>query len=118
MGSFSISLTSLEHLVFRIDYRVCSNYYRSIENLRDADVWSHIDSITTRPAGSRLQRVEIMIDFWGWKDSIDRELRELGELDDNQVLKAVLDGLPSLRMKSILFVIICVGEDKKTSYGY
>ena len=104
MGSLCISLTSpatLEHLEFNISFRSFSNDFdRNIfyETLRDA--WSHLDSITTHPTGSRLQRVDINI----FRYDVDGE-----EPDGDEVLKAVFDGLPSLRTKGILFVKALVG---------
>jgi hypothetical protein len=67
MESLCISLTSpatLEHLKLNIRFRG-SNIYNSdpnafYENLRHADVWRHLDSITTLPTGSRLRRVDII----------------------------------------------------------
>jgi hypothetical protein len=92
MGSLCISLTSpatLEHLKFNIwfnndsiDEEEEEMFY---ENLRDADAWSYLDSITTHPSGSRLQRVDI---------NINCSFR-------CGVLNA---GLPLLRSKGILFV--------------
>ena len=105
MGSLCISLTSpatLEHMEFNI--RFCGaiddfdiNLNRFYETLRGADAWSHLDSIATHPAGSRLQRVDINIKYGFIYDEDEEE-------PDNKVLKAVLDGLPLLRMKGILFV--------------
>jgi len=93
MRSLLISLTSsatLEHLKLSIgcDNSIYSNTF--YEDLRDADVWSHLDSITTHPIGSRLQRVDIDIicDLY----------------DDHEIAEAVLYGLPLLRTKGILFV--------------
>ena len=69
MGSLCMSLTSpatLEQLKLSISfYRNTDNvdyytFYENLyENLRDADVWSHLDSIITHPTGSRLQRVDL-----------------------------------------------------------
>ena len=105
MGSLCTSLTSpatLEHLEFNIRFRgnilnFDSNTF--YENLRDADVWSHLDSITTHPTGSRLQRVDININYRFHCD----------EPDEDEVLKAVLDGLPLLRTQGILFVQATLG---------
>ena len=116
MRSLCSSLTSpatLEHLEFNIwfcansnefefeyddsdsdsdDYEVSTFY----DDLRDADVWRQLDSITTHPTGSRLQRVDISINYY---------FDDQGEESDKQkVSKAVLDGLPLLRAKGILFV--------------
>ena len=105
MGSICISLTSpatLEHLEFSICFHGSSsndfNTYTFYQNLRDADVWSHLDSITSHPTGSRLQRVDININYSFHYDFCGVEP------DKDEVLKAVLDGLPLLRTKDILFV--------------
>ena len=102
MGSLCISLTSpatLERLEFNITFRDSIPYFPSFyEDLREAGVWSHLDSITTLPTGSRLQRVDINIHY-------NYLLINNAEVpDDHEVLKAVLDALPSLRMKDILFI--------------
>ena len=109
MGSLCISLTSpatLEHLEFNISFRRDNNdfdCYTFYENLLDADVWSHLDSITTHPIGSRLRRVDIQIDYdFGYNSD------ELP--DENEVLKAVLDSLPLLRTRDILFVEAVSGD--------
>ena len=105
MGSLCMSLTSpatLEHLEFGIHFtdkytHLTAHFdsYRFIENLRDADAWSHLDSIATHPAGSRLQRVDIIINYtFCYVDHGD-------EPDKDGIQKAVLDGLPSLLTKGI-----------------
>ena len=100
MESLCISLTSpatLEHLKFNFQYR--NNYYgwhyTLYGDLCNAGVWRHLDSITTHPTGSRLQRVDIKIDYY------DHGIREF---DQDLIEKTVLDGLPLLRTKGILFV--------------
>jgi hypothetical protein len=103
MGSLCISLTSsatLEYLDFNIrfgryDYMKYDDEFYEV--LRDADVWSCLDTIATHPTGSRLQRVVINI-----KHSFRND--DMEEPDEDEVLKAVLDGLPLLRTKGILFV--------------
>ena len=104
MGSLSISVTSpatLEHLVFNVSFSGHDNrfdHYEFYRNLRDADVWTYLDSISTHPTGSRLQRVDVNIRYaFRWDDDVC-------EPDEDEVLKAVLDGLPLLRAKGILFV--------------
>jgi len=63
MRSLRVSLTSpatLEHLKFDITFEGGSNHFDHdafYDDLREADVWSHLDSIITHPIGSRLQRV-------------------------------------------------------------
>ena len=125
MSSLCISLTSpatLEHLKLKIRFRSysridnfdCAAFY---ENLRNAEVWSHLDSITSHPAGSQLRRVGIFINYSFCHD-IDTDGERVGpnlhndedELDDGdepdvvEVVEAVLDGLPLLCSKDILFV--------------
>jgi hypothetical protein len=111
MDSLCISLTSrspatLEHLKLNIRFRGYANHFDSnifYKNLRCADVWRLLDSIATHPTGSRLQRVDIINYFFRYDD--DR-----GEPEEDEVLRAVLDGLPLLRTKGILFVEAAVGE--------
>src|SRR5258707_7332796 len=64
------------------------------DDLRFADVWKHLQSFVTHPSGSRLQRVDIVIEFG----------EELVGYDETKVVKPVLDALPLLRKKGILFV--------------
>ena len=110
MGSLRISLTSpatLEHLEFNIWFRGFSNNfdtYRFYDDLRNAEVWSHLDSIITQPTGSRIQRVDICINYSFRYDAEDEEP------DEDRVMEAVLDGLPSLRTKGILFVKAILAE--------
>ena len=112
MGSLCISLTSpatLEHLKIYAKFRgheraSVSDYNGFYENLRDAEVWSHLDSITTIPTGSRLQRVDINIDYRFRFDN------NYAEPNKGKVLETVLDNLPLLRTKGILFVEAFVGE--------
>ena len=107
MVSLCINLTSpatLEHLKFNIsfgapDYDFTYEEEEFYEDLRDADAWRHVDSIISHPAGSRLQRVDVNINC-SIRYSDDNPL----EHDENEVLNAVLDGLPLLRTKGILFV--------------
>ena len=116
MGSLCISLTSpatLEHLKLEIRFRNytgedfdCFAFY---EDLRNAEVWSHLDSITSHPAGSRLQRVDIIINYAFRlirhnNDSDEDESDDGDEPDVVEVVEAVLDGLPLLCAKDILFV--------------
>ena len=109
MASLSISLTSpatLEHLEFNIRFRGGMddfNFHSFYMVLRVADAWRHLDSITTHPAGSLLQRVDINIDY------AFRYNEDGAEPDKDEVLKAVLDALPLLRRKGILFVKAVVG---------
>ena len=69
-------------------------------------MWSYLDSITTHPAGPRLQRVDININY-SFCSGDDGE-----EPEENKVmpLKALFDGLPLLHMKGILFVKAASGK--------
>jgi hypothetical protein len=68
------------------------------DNLLDADVWSHLDSIITHPTGSRLQKVDINIEYSFRYDD------DVVEPYEDEVMEPVLDALPLLREKGILFV--------------
>ena len=101
--SLRISLTSpatLERLTFDIVFTSYDNHFdhsRFFYDLRNADVWSHLDSIITHPTGSRLQRVDINIEYRFRYD-------DMMEPHDTEVSKPVLNALPLLREKDILFV--------------
>ena len=107
MGSLCISLTSpatLEHLKFNIWFRGPDNSFIYLDeeffsDLRDAYAWTRLDSLASHPTGSRLQRVDININY-SFRHNDD--VREPYYEDD--VSNAVLDGLPLLRTKGILFV--------------
>ena len=106
MGSLSISLTSSEHLKLNIRFRTDIPFdpYTFYGYLRS--VWRPLDSFTTDPTRSRLQRVDININYvclvkYAWVE----------EPDNNEISKAVLDGLPLLRSKGILFVKAVLGID-------
>jgi len=109
MRSLCVSLTSpatLEHLKFKIYFRGNDNRYRYgfYKDLRDADVWNHLDLIITHPTGSRLQRVDIDIDYtFRYNDDTRTP-------NNDEILKIVLDALPLLREKGILFVEVKVGQ--------
>jgi hypothetical protein len=102
--SLRLSLTSpptLEHLKLGIIFTGYSNrfdhdsFYR---DLRKADFWRHLDSIVTHPTGSRLQRVDIDIKYtFRWDDDVC-------EPKKTEVEEPILDALPLLREKGILFV--------------
>ena len=104
MLSLCVSLTSpatLEHLKFAIVFQGNSNtfdHYAFYDDLRDADVWRHLDSIITHPTGSRLQRVDIDIRY------IFRYDDDVVEPDNTEILESILDALPLLREKGILSV--------------
>ena len=104
MRSLRVSLTSpatLEHLKITIEFEGNDNhfnYYALFDELRDADVWHHLDSMIAHPIGSLLQRVDIHIPYcFGYDDDGQ-------EPHDTEVMEPVLDALPLLREKGILFV--------------
>jgi hypothetical protein len=104
IGSLCMSLTSpatLEHLQFNILFSGRTSNFNDFQFLEDLrDVWSLLDSIITHPTGSRLQRVIINIKYWfRWSDEVI-----FFYPNENEVLEAVLDGLPLLRAKDIVFV--------------
>ena len=99
--SLRISLTSpatLEHLKFKIIFIGNFNHNEILYYLRNADVWSHLDSIITHPTGSRLQRVDINIRYAFRYDD------DVMELHSTEFSEPVLNALPLLRKKGILFV--------------
>jgi hypothetical protein len=109
MGSLRISLTSpatLEHLNFNIRFeRVDYDKFYEVLRYADASVWSRLDSIATDPSGSRLQRVDINIKYcFDYEDNSE-------ERSEDEVLKVVLDRLPLLRTKGILFVEVASSLD-------
>jgi hypothetical protein len=108
MRSLSSSLTSPERLEFNIRFHGYSkfDYYTFYENLRIS--LSHLDSISTHPTGSKLQRVDININYL-FHYAHDEE-DDVIEPDKNEISKAVLDGLPLLRRKGILFVEAVLGD--------
>ena len=104
MRSLHVSLTSpatLEHLKFDILFQNNSKrfshdaFYR---DLRGAHVWRHLDSTIIRPTGSRLQRVDIDIQY------NFRHNKYVIEPDNADILESVLGALPLLRKKGILSV--------------
>ena len=104
MRSLYASFTSpatLEHLKLNITFECYDNSFNHDSFYwdlgRDA-VWRHLDSIVTLPTSSRLQRVHIDIKHRFCHDD------DLMELDNDEILEAVLDNLPLLRNKGILFV--------------
>jgi hypothetical protein len=95
--SLTTSPATLEHLQFIVEFSGlvidCDLFY---DNLRDADLWRHLDSIiASHPTDSKLQRVDINIKYAAY---------DVVEHDVDTVKKAVFDCLPLLRMKGILFV--------------
>jgi hypothetical protein len=104
MDLLCISLNgTLEHLDFNIwyhddDHDVDHPFY---ENLRDA--WTHLDAITTHSTGLLwLPRVDININYSFCYQPYDGD--EQLEFYEDELLKSVLEGLPLLRTKGILFV--------------
>jgi hypothetical protein len=101
MRALCVSLTSpatLEHLKFKIWFYAADDHFNLdgfYEDLRGADVWTYLDSIIIHPTGSRLQRVDIVIIY---------SFRYGNEPTNDEILEAVLDGLPLLRRKGILSV--------------
>ena len=100
-GSLSISLTSPEHLKFDIRFCYSSNnnsnnysvttFYETLRN-----TWCDLDAIASHPTSSRLRQVDINISYVSYCNEV--------ELEKDELLKAVLDGLPLLRTNGILFV--------------
>ena len=100
MGSLCMSLTSpatLEHLKFYITFHSSNldGYIFDGDILQDV---YHLDSISALPTASRLQRVDIIIDYYR------RGRSYYSEPDEDEVVETVLDSLPLLRTKGILFV--------------
>jgi len=90
---------TLEHLEFNIRFRGdVSDLDSFYDTLRVAYAWSDLDFITTHPAGSWLQQVDINI------YSAFRRKDDGAEPDKDEVSNAVLDSLPLLRTKGILSV--------------
>ena len=110
--SLRASLTApatLEHLKFKIVYSGKVNRFNQDDffyEFRDhANVWSDFDSISTHPTGSRLQRVDIRIEY-DFRDEDNVGEENLMEHYDivTKFSEPVLDALPLLRKKGILFV--------------
>ena len=110
MDSICISLTypaTLEHLELNIRFH---DYIIDVENPLSENfrgAWSHLDlimdPITSHSTGSRLQRVDININYSFRLDAIDDD-GEFVVFDEDGLLESVFDGLPLLRKKGILFV--------------
>jgi len=107
VGSLSISLTSPEHLKFNIGFDMLSpfDHHTFYVTLRDA--WSPLDSITTHPTSSR---VDINISY-RFDNRHDEQDNVVIEPDKNEISKAVIEGLPSLSRKGILFVKVVSGKN-------
>ena len=99
--SLRISLTFpaiLEHIKLDILFNNYFDHSGFYNDLRNADVWSLLDSIITHPTGSQLQRVDIKIKYQFWNDG------NVTDPHHTEVSKPILDALPLLREKGILFV--------------
>ena len=113
MGLLPISLTypaTLEHLEFNISVRAAShdfdnNFYESLSK-----TWRNLDSITTHPTGSRLQRVDINIKA-GFSRKFCDCTRERKEIDENKVLEDAFDALPLLHKKGMVFIKAAMAGD-------
>jgi len=97
LGVSLASPATLEHLKFSIEIESDDDHFNGnaiFDDLRYADVWKHLDSFSTHPSCSRLQRVDIEIKF---EDN-------LVGYDETKVVKPILDALPLLGRRGILFV--------------
>jgi hypothetical protein len=100
------SPATLEHLKLNIRFHCnpfdLDTFYNA---LRDG-VCIPLNSLTTHPTGSRLQRVDISIEHSYCEDDDMTELYDgdLPELYDEDIVSMVHDGLPLLHTKGILFV--------------
>ena len=70
-----------------------------LNDLRHTRAWTYLDSLASHPTGSRLQRVDIKIEYLFRLNCYGTELYE------DEVENAVLDCLPLLRTKGILSVV-------------
>ena len=106
MDSLCICLSpaTLEHLELNICFHYFTNRVDNPYYVDLRDTWRRLDSIITRSTGSRLQRVDIVIDYSFRYDD------DGNEPDEDDVLEAVLDSLPLLRTKGILFVEAVLGR--------
>ena len=106
--SLCINLTSpaaLEHLKFTILFHPISDLIDSHEfydHIRQADVWNHLDSMITHPISARLQRVEIDVNYTYSYDPEDDD--DVFKPNKDDIVDAILRGLPLLREKGILFI--------------
>jgi hypothetical protein len=77
-GYNELTLTSIPFVSFcDFHHRFINRINSFYENLRDADTWSHLDSITSHPTGSRLQRVDININSFRYDYEVaDYEVAE------------------------------------------
>jgi hypothetical protein len=104
--SLRISLTApptLEHLAFFIVLEPWGQYFGRFhspptfsDDKRNADFWNDLDSFVTHPTASRLQRVDIDIDY--------SQVDPLYWPAHDKVVESILGSLPLLRERGILFV--------------
>lgn len=81
MRSLRVSLTSpatLEHLKISISSKGKNDggFFALFDGIRDAGVWSHLDSIITHPTGSRIQAVDIHFTYGSY---FEHDVVELDE---------------------------------------
>jgi hypothetical protein len=69
-----------------------------LDDIRDADFWSDLDTFVTHPTGSRLQRVDIEVSHYSQPDPT------FYWPDPKKLVESVHDWLPLLRERGILFV--------------
>jgi hypothetical protein len=102
MRSLRISLTApltLEHLRFIITFERDGQFgHTLLDDIRDADFWSDLDTFVTHPTGSRLQRVDIEVSHYSQPDPT------FYWPDPKKLVESVHDWLPLLRERGILFV--------------
>lgn len=98
--SLSISLQSsiIEHLEINIQFHCLDDDDTFYDNL--LNIWRPLDFIIAFSPGSQLHRVDIIINCTFRYEYDDDE----DEPDRDEIVRTVLDGLPMLNMKGILFV--------------
>ena len=105
IGSLSMSLTSPEHLEFNLQFHGCNKFDPDTfyQNLRN--VWKPLDLISIFPNSSRIQRVEVNINYAPYR------IHDGGaEPDKDEILKAIRDGLSLFHTRDILFVKAVLGK--------
>ena len=109
MDSLCICLSpaTLEHLELNICFHYFTNRVDNPYYVDLRDTWRRLDSIITRSTGSRLQRVDVNISC-SFRYSLYQIDEELDKFDEDEVWKVVLDGLPLLRTKGILFIKVAL----------
>ena len=99
ISSLSISLTSPERLEFNIRFHGYSIFNSNTFYESSRTAWSRLDAISTHPTSARLQRVDISINY-----VLHHEHDGGEEPNKDKISKAILEGLPLLFKKDILFV--------------